>query len=300
MPTLSTPLPTLTQASLEEARRFREGIGLRSDEAWLLTVASDPNADRDTYGVPLTQEEVQELFARLQSVDEIREAVIGYGLRHPEDWAGAWIDHDAGGVLVAQFAGNADLHRVALQTLVRPGSPLRVDAVRWSLEDLERLAGRINPDDPWFATIPAVVTGIGPNIVDNRFELELSAADPRAEALIRGHFGLGPDILYLDWDRTGARLLGHGRLRVTAVNSEGDAVPGLRCVAYPDLVHAWDPFEWQPQFTDEVGRCQLRLPATGYWVHLEHKEEGVAATLVAMGRAVVREGELTELTIEVP
>ena len=298
--TSATPIPTITQASLEAARRFREDFGLRSDEAWLLTVASDPDADRDAFGIPLTQDELRELRDRLTSIDEIREAVIGYGEAHPEDWAGAWLDHDAGGVLVAQFAGNVDVHRVALQSLVVPRSPLRVQGVHWSLEDLNRLFDRIRIDDPWFATIPAIVTGVGPNIVSNRFELELSAADPRAEDLVRDHFGLGPDILYLDWDKTGALLLGLGRLRVTAVDTAGVPVPGLRCIAFPDATHAWDPFQWQVPITDVAGRCQMQLPATGYWVHLETKEEGRPAIFIALGRAVVREGELTEVTIEVP
>src|SRR5262245_54491332 len=181
---LASAQASLSLDQLAEARRFRTDFGLRSDDAWILGVASDPASDLASYGVPLTNDEVAELDRRIRNVDGIRAIVIGYGEDHPNDWAGAYIDHEAGGVLVAQFARNADLHRLALLAQICPKAHLEIRPVRWSLDELESFGARLPSEEGWFASVPAVLTGFGPNVVLNRVEIQVSSANPAAADLI--------------------------------------------------------------------------------------------------------------------
>lgn len=292
-----TPLPSISQAAVAEAKAFREQFGLRSDDAWILAVLSDPTADREPYGVALTRDEIAELNQRLDDIEAIREAVVGYGQSHPDDWAGAYIDQQRGGILVAQFSRNVGTHRIALFSLVQPGAPLEVNGVRWSLKELNALAGRFDRQDPWFSTIPAVLYGSGPDVGTNRFDLEISTADPRAEGLVLEHFKLGTDILQVTIDGTGALLLERGTLRIRAVDKHGAGIPGIACAAYADVAGAYDSHPVPMPTTNDGGICLLQLPATGYWVRLEEGEG--PPTVVGIGRAVVTPHSTTDLTIQV-
>ena len=284
--------------NLDEARRFREAYGLRADETWLREVAADPGAElgRQRYGIPLTADEVRELDRRAAGIDSIRRIVVDYGLAHPDEYAGAFIDHQRDGVLVVQFAGASDVHERALNRLVRPDAPLEVRAVRWSLRELEAFASRLDGQDGWFRSIPAVLVGYGPAISDNRVSIDVSSVVPNIEAIVEAHFGW-KDVALVRSDGTGALLLESGRLRVLVVGRAGDPVEGLECAPVADLAGAYEtPTEGVR--TDERGICELDLPATGYWIRLERG--GGPPEVVAMGRAVVRAGEVTEVTMQVP
>jgi hypothetical protein len=291
------PSPTMSSEALDDAKIFREAFALRADEAWIIEVWRSPDADRLTFGVPLTQEEVDELTRRASSIDQISGVVGEYGRAHPADWGGAFVDHAAGGVLVAQFKSNVAAHGAALMALVRPGAQLTVREVRWSLAELQALGSRFNLNDPWFRTLPAVLYGTGPNIMTNRLELEVSSADPRAADLILRHFNLGNDQVFVKLDGTGALLLPTGKLRVRAVDKDGRPVAGLACAAFPDAQGAYEPRPLPMPTTDKTGTCSMTLPATGYWVHLERGAG--PPELVAIGRAVVVAGLTMEVTIEV-
>jgi hypothetical protein len=258
---------------------------------------TDPRSNHDAYGQALTPNEVAELDKRTADLEAIRENVIGYGHSHPDDWGGAFIDQQRGGILVAQFSNNLEQHRRALFSQVQPGARLEVNAVRWSLRDLDALSARFVAGDPWFASIPAVLYGSGPDVVANRFQVQISSADPRAESLILDHFKLSPDILEVSIDGTGALLLERGTLHITAVDAKGHGVPGLACAAYADVPGAYDSHPLPMPRTDAAGVCALVLPATGYWIRLETGEG--PPTVVAIGRAVVTAHDTTRLSIEV-
>jgi len=294
----ATPVPTLSPAGLADVERFRRDFGLRSDEAWILEVAANPASDRQTFGVPLTAQEVEELGRRTRDVEQIKAVVVPYGEAHRAEWAGAFTDHQAGGLFVAQFSGHVAEHRAALLPKLSPLAAFEVREVRWSLRELEAVASRFHMNDPWFRTIPAVVYGVGPNLVANRVDILISSADPRATDLIRDHLGLTDEVLHVTSDGNGALLLPTGRLRIIAVDAGGSPAVGLACVAVPDADGAYEPRPVPMPTTDANGVCELTLPATGYWIHLERGEG--RSTLVSLGRAVVLAEEIRELTIIAP
>lgn len=294
---LATTPASLSPDQMAEAERFRVDFGLRSDAAWIMEVARDPASDRATFGVPLTTEEIAELQRRARDVDQIRAIVIAYGEDHPEEWAGAYIDHEAGGALIAQFAGNVNSHRIALLTQVWPKAKVEVRSVRWSLDALRSFGARLPSEEPWFASIPAVLTGFGPNVVLNRVEIQVSSANPAASELILAHFGWDSSVAVVKSDGTGALLLPTGSLVIRAVDQDGDPVSGLACVAVPDVAGAYEPRPIPMPRTDTSGACTLELPATGYDVSLERGH--APPRVVGQGRAVVAPEETSHVVIRV-
>lgn len=291
-----TPAPaaSLTEFELTEARRFRADFGLRTDEAWIRAVAADPASaeGKAMYGVPLTAEEFAEIVRRSQASDVIKAVVVPYGLANPEDYAGAWIDHQHGGRFVVQFSGQIEKHRAALYAKISPDANFEVRAVEFSTAELQELAAKLmDPaNEAWFATIPASLQGYGPGVSSNRLHIKISSANPNAAALIEQHFGW-QGVAEVESDGTGALMLPRGTLRVRATNQQGLPVPGLSCVAVPDMPGSYEPPIDVPT-TNEQGVCELKLPATGYWIRLEF--DGVFAGL---GRVVVNPGGISSLDV---
>jgi len=286
----------LTPQILAQSRRFRQDAGLRSDDLWIRQVAADPASAPGTlkYGVPLTPEEVRELESRNRSVQSIKEPVIDYGDSHPRDWAGAWIDQRNGGLLIAQFTERVNEHRAALADLVGPAAPLEVRAADFTLADLQEIASSVRGDDPWFATIPAVLYGWGTSVPVNRVKLEISSVNPNAASMIEDHFGW-KGVVEVESDGTGALLLPRGQLEIVTTNPAGLPVPGLRCIAVADMPGAWETPMDIPH-TDRRGFCALDLPATGYWIRLDQGED---QSIVGIGRAVVSANAKTRVAISV-
>jgi hypothetical protein len=295
----SLPEASLSAHDLAEAIRFRGDFGFRTDEAWIRAVAADPASaeGQAMFGVPLTPEEFAEIVRRSQTSDVIKAVVIPYGLANPDDWAGAWIDHQHAGRFVVQFSGQIEKHRAALYAKISPDANFEVRAVQFSTAELRELdATLMDPaNEAWFGTIPARLLGYGPNEPTNRYHVEISSANPNAAALIEQHFGW-QGVVEVESDGTGALLLPVGTLRVRATNQQGLPVPGLTCVPVPDMPGSYEP-PIGGTATNREGVCELELPATGYWIRLER--DGV---FVALGRAVVRpEGNpVLEIRLEAP
>jgi len=280
---------------MEEARRFRTSFGLRSDDAWIVQVAADPNASDHAFGIPLTQEEVDELGNRQVAIDAIREVVTQYGLDHPEDWAGAWIDQKRGGILVAAFSGSFERHRTALLSQVHPTAPLEILEVERSLQELKTEAARLDPYDPWLATVPAVLESAGVDEQTNSVLARISSVNPDARRLFEEHFGW-QGFFMLESDGTGALLLPRGSLVVRVVDTSGRPMAGLRCIAIPDMSGAYEAPLDAPT-TDSAGRCRIDLPATGYWVRLDRTQDPTST--IGIGRAVVVANRVSEVLLKV-
>lgn len=297
----AAPTPTRSEAPATEAelesQRFRDDFGLRSDLSWIREVAADPGADRTSYGTPLTLAEVRELARRSITVDGLKDAILPYALAQP-DYAGAWIDHDRGGVLVVQFSGSLLQHQADILRLTRPGAPYEVRQVRWSLAQLEALKDRVSGDEAWFETIPAYLYAVGLDTKLNRLSVTVSSAEPAAADRIKAHFGWTDDIVIINSDGTGALLLQKGSLAIHAVNADGGPVEGLACVAISDIDGANEPRPLPMPTTDEEGVCTIDVAATDYTIHLEKGH--APPTVVAIGRATVKPKRLTEVTIVVP
>lgn len=296
-PTTGPPAATddrpLDAAELD-AQRFREGFGLRSDPAWIRQVAVDPSADRTTFGVPLTHDEVAELNRRSMTAEELQQTVLAYALAQPE-YAGAWIDHGRAGMFVVQFSGSILEHQLEIMSRVRPGAQIEVRQVRWSWAQLLEFSDRISGSEQWMESIPAYLVGYGPEMVLNRVEIEISSADPAAADKIKAHFGWTDDILIVESDGTGILLEANGTLEVHAVDPAGKPVPGLECVMVSDAKNATESRPLPMPTTDDEGVCSREVAPTGYTIQLETGH--APPTVVAVGRAVVKPRTLTVVTI---
>jgi hypothetical protein len=287
-PALGT-MRVLSDQLLADSEAFRNKFGLRADEAWIRQVASRLDADWDSYGVPLAPDELADLNARSSQVDALKAVVIPYGLSHPDQWAGAFVD-TATGVLVAQFSGDVDTHRAALFRLVSPNAPLEVRVVKWSDEYLRAQSDRIKGTDAWFATIPARLEAFGTDTAADQIYVRISSAADDAGAKIRAHFGWDAAIVRIESDGTGALMLPTGALSVVVTGAAGVPISGLQCRAVADMPGSYDSFAVLPR-TDSSGRCRFsRLPATGYWIRIERLAAGKPPVLIALARATVDAG----------
>jgi hypothetical protein len=287
----------LSAAELAHARRFRQDYGLRSDDGWIRAVAADPAAapGKVKYGVALTPGEVSDLDRRTLATERLKRFVVDYGLAHPESYAGAWIDHQRGGVLVGQFSSRVDEHRAALLSRINPNAAFEVRAVRWSLAELSAMADQLRGQDAWFRQIPAVLVSYGVDEPANKVFVRISSVSPNATRAIEEHYGWR-GVALVESDGTGALLLPIGSLDVTVRDGRGRPVAGLRCVAVADLPGAYEAPE-NPPITDATGRCHLELPATGYWIRLEKRT--IPLTLAAIERAVVLAGGNSVVNVSV-
>jgi hypothetical protein len=297
-PVVPPSVPPLTSVALAEAKRFRQDFGLRADDAWILQVAADPSA-ADEYGVPLTPEEGTELDRRAATVEPMRAVIAPYGQQHPGEYAGVWIDQTKGGMVIAQFTRRIDQHRAALAGQMRPGAPLEVREVKWTLAELTAMAGRLRGADRWFASIDAFLLSVGVDVATNRVKIEISSANPEAADEIAAHFGLQGKVLVVS-DGTGAGLLPYGSLLVKAVDDRGKPVPGLDCIFVADLPGAHET-PIPPPRTDRNGSCSLEVPATGYWIRLQ-QHVGNQRSVAGLSRVVVSPDTTTRvsLRVEVP
>jgi len=152
----------------------------------------------------------------------------------------------------------------------------------------------LDPADPWFATVPAVLLAAGVDVPTNRTYIRISSPNRDAERLIAEHFGWQGKVM-VESDGTGAALLPRGSLVVVARGPSGAPVGGLRCIALPDMAGAYEAPTDVP-VTDDGGRCRLELPATGYWIRLDSADE--AGSTVGTGRAVVPAHGRAEVVID--
>ena len=266
---------------------------MRADDAWIHAVAADPASEegRLTFGVPLLPFERADLFSRPQSEEVVR-TFDRYGRAFPDDWAGQFLDQQAGGVHVIAFKNNVDRHRAALEKLL-PGFAFEVRDVAWSRQDLEAFVDEIEADTAWFENIRARFYTAHASILDVRISYY---GDPAAAELITAHYGnpawlttkyMGP----LPWD--GPR----GDLVIHVIDDNGDPVHGLYC--YPRVVDPLVDGEEAYGITNADGQCIIkRLPATSYRVEIE-KHGGGDPILLASGLVTIVPGSATLVEIDI-
>src|SRR4029079_19156530 len=101
---------------LAEAIRIRNAWGLQSDAAWIRAVAKRTDTD-DTYGTPLTPDEVATLEDRAAAADAIAPAIQAYVAKHPDESGGLFIDQAGGGGIVTLWTGHLAEHDAAIRAL---------------------------------------------------------------------------------------------------------------------------------------------------------------------------------------
>ncbi|MEI7742451.1 MAG: hypothetical protein WCK58_01740, partial [Chloroflexota bacterium] len=202
----AAPAPAAT-ATLEPDIAYaisqRQQFGLRSDEAWVRSVAADPRSRMNLLDFLMLPEEEAEFSARTQSYETVAAAVDAYAAGHRDEFGGVWIDQERHTV-VAAWTANAELHRLAILASIGAAGPLAARTVRYPEARLRALQDRMTGDRDWLAEIPAVMTMSSVDIMANTAELGISSANPAAAALILAHDGVPADMLRVTSDGRGS------------------------------------------------------------------------------------------------
>lgn len=296
MPSPSTQV--MSREDLESAIRFRTKVGFRTDAEWVLRVAADP-ASRpglSAYGTPLLPAEKAELDRRARNGALLSERVESYGIEHPDEWAGSYLEIRTG-VYVALFTGSLEEHEAALRQLVGPAAMWAVRAARWSYADLGEREHEVASDVAWLASIGARYQGIGVDVVRNAVVVKVSSGDPEAPARIIDHYE-GRGWLLVDSDGIGDWSGGYGAVTIRVLTRGGDPGRYLLCSLVPDEPSAAleDTF-----LTGSEGACRIdSLPATSYTVEIKVlPDDGSPWTVIGRDRLEVRSGREAELTVRV-
>lgn len=298
--TLTAPSPTLP-AAIAAAIDVREQYGLRSDEAYVRAVASNPFATTGVLGIPLLPAEVADLRARAADRNRVWSAVEAYGEQQPDEWAGMYLDEAGGGLIVTWFTKNLAQHEAAIRRRTGPFAWLRVEQAARTLADLRSKVERVETERAWFAAAGAPLSFAEISEPHNDVVVYVSSADPNASAAIVKHFG-GAGWLRVVSDGIGEWKGGTGVLRVIVVDRAGAPVaPGedeeWHCQAKPD-----DPAAWAggSGIVRPDGVCAFSGPlgATGYDITIV-RLAGVDERVIGHGRAVVAKDKTTEVTIPV-
>ncbi len=296
-PPTATPEPPAGQSDEEirQAMQQRRDFGLRADEAWVRSVAGDPNASSELLGIPLTKAEALEFQGRQDRLMGVAGLAQRYADDHPGDFAGLYIDQQHK-LVVILFTANVDTHAAELAKLIPgDGEPLAVRLAAMSKADLQALVERIVADRDWLRTIDATFVAGGVDEAANRIDLEISSANPDAARLIAEHYGVAPGLLNVTSDGTGIQLLPRGKVRGRVVNADGTPA-----ASDGSLDVGWSP-DHEGAGTGECGSevglgvgegGRFVLPcAPGGWTititdEATHREVGHAHVVVPSGLAV--------------
>ena len=303
-PPTATPEPPPGQSDEEihDAMRERQDFGLRADEAWVRSVAADPNSTTDLLAIPLTKAEAIEFQGRQERLSGVAGLAQRYAADHPEQFAGLFIDQQHK-LVVIQFTGDIERHRAELAKLI-PGEaePLAVRLAANSKADLEALMERISSDTDWFKTVDAAFSSAGLDEMTNQVDMEISSANPAAPALILQHFGVGPAVLRIESDGTGILLQPRGKVRGRVLLANGKPPP-----ADSSLGLDWSPDVPAPGSgacgigdmgfgVGQDGRFELPC-APGGWTIKVFKETPNGRKLVGQGHVVVPPGLAVNVVI---
>lgn len=168
------------------AAELRRAFGFDSDPATVARAAVDsasfPNR---TYGIPLSLDEAAEVSRRIRVQLSLGGAITELETR--PDWAGVWIDQEAGAVPVFQFAGEGEAPGIA--DLLPSGAEWRVEFVPRPLSDLTALRDRIVNDMPRLSAAGVEVNGVGIDLPNNRVRVTVDFVDALASSTLTTRFG---------------------------------------------------------------------------------------------------------------
>jgi hypothetical protein len=294
-----SPTPTaLSRDDLLTAIRFRRAFGLRDDEAWIREVAANPASARATveFGTPLLPAEAAELLRRTANMEQIAGPIRWYGEANPDTWAGMFIDHQAGGAIVAQFSARADVHGERLSALLPAGARFEVREATWSLRELEAF-GR-EAELAFAGWVGTQVRAAGVDEALNQVVLSVESRDPADPERIREQLGNPAWLGEIAWDHpdwTGPR----GDLVIEVVDARGRPIEGLDCrTASANRLVPDDTFAYS---TNDAGRCiRPQMPAVEYVISIwQPRPVGDGYILVGSSRALVEAGGRTHVRIVV-
>jgi hypothetical protein len=276
----------------------RKLFGLRSDEAWVRQVATDPRARTQLLDFPMLPEE-EEAFGRLQaSYDDMIAAVQGYAATRQDVFGGVWIDNE-GHTIGTAWTTTPDIHRLAILASAGVSGPLEARLVRYSEKELRALQDRIGSDWDWLREIHAAPETAGVDIIANIAEVSISSANPLAPALILAHYGVPADMLRVVSDGTGILLRKRGTVHAIVLTADGKAprARGLWPLWTPDRpLGSGDCGNETGLGVAPDGTFEIDC-APGGWTFEIRTEGGIAQPVIGRGHVVVPEGGDVSLTI---
>lgn len=287
----------LSDAAVDRAMLTRRVWGLRYDEPWVRSVATDPvsGAGIATYSIPLLPDEIAELDSRALARDEVMEVVEAYGEQQPE-WAGAYGDPASGGVF-AKFTDDVEEHEAALRARLHPGNSLMVLDARWTFAALRDLQSRITQDAARLRSRGYHLLGVGVDVAANQTFVDVSTSDPDVAAFFARRFD-ADGMLVIRSDGTAVVGWQTGTLRGEVVDENGKAMPGVLIELDADVDGA-GPRSDIGHATGPTGRFEFEdVTAVGYTV-LVLEEAADGSRQIGSARAFVRPDQVTEVTIEV-
>jgi len=246
-------------AQLADWIRFRTAFGLQIDETWVAIVASDPesSAGRVRFGVPLMPFELQDLLSRTQARGEAVPVISSYSATTEDsyDW---YIDQQRGGIIVARFTQDADVHADVLEQLLPPNTRWEAVDIDPHIVEMEALVAEVQAEREWFETVGAQLLDVFTSPLDGgTVELSYLSASRAMDQQIRDHFG-APAWLIVERAGGPAWVGPVGDLVVRAIGSGGGSVEGLTCTLGGDAVS-----------TNAQGECRfLRLAALSYRIQV--------------------------------
>ncbi len=254
---------------MTEAMSVRTRFGLRADDAWIRSVAADPAAQvgMSEFGIPLLPAEFADLMSRRWDEDLLTNA-NAYGLLFPEDYAGAYINLKASGVVV-EFKDQIERHRKALANLAADPGLVEVRQVAWSLKDLEGFTARVEAARAWFDTIGVRFLQVGHRVNENFIHVDFTGPDEAAVAAIEDHFG-NPTWLKALWDGPPRWAGPRADLVIKLRDTNGRPVRNVWCDVLPEDQRAIREFQNDSFFgAGDDGICALtNFPVVAYKVRL--------------------------------
>lgn len=177
-----------TPSNVASAVRFRSSIGLRSDRPYITSLFNDRlrgGGEVLDYGTVLTPGEEADVLAR-QRVD--RYVSLGsdspfshYLEAHSSDFAGEWIDQQAGGVVHVLFTSNVAQHRRELIALFPwPSSLLSVGGGTASWGSLTSAVAALAHTQTRLAAEGIALVEVAPDAEHNRLDVGLEQVTPGA------------------------------------------------------------------------------------------------------------------------
>ncbi len=178
---------TVSAGVAAETNRFRAAVDLPASASLMAQLASDPSADR-TWAVPLTTAEAAEV-SRRAALPAQAAAAIAWASGQPT-YAGAYIDHAAGGVLVFMFADpDVSAERAAVASRAPVATTLDVRTASASLSDLESLRGAVNADRDWFGAVGVALVSTGMDTANNALLVGVDPYSSTVDAAVHARFG---------------------------------------------------------------------------------------------------------------
>jgi hypothetical protein len=218
-----------------------------------------------------------------------------YGGAHANTYAGAYLDSERGGVVVALFAGPTEVHQLALSGLVHPAAQIDVRPARFSLISLQAVE-----DDVRAAAAQLRVAGIRigsstVNVPDNRVWVSVGSLDPSALARVAA---IGPSgTIFASWDDFLLAELPRGSLTGRVIDGGGAPLADLEVRLTGDVA-SYEPDGGVAYSTDGDGRFTIpRLAAMGWSVDVMQTVPDRAVVVVGHVHVSVEAGRPTVITI---